>query len=78
MTKGKKALIIAIALGVLLAVVIGVILLLPKNGNDNPVDTTGGKDNVNDEPITYTVEVTTEGGTALSDIGVYVYTDKTL
>lgn len=72
MTKKTK---IAIAAGVLCLVVCLCIVAVscsgPKDAEQPTVPQTG-------ESVTYTIRVKTEGGAALSGVGIYVYTDATM
>ena len=60
----QKKIGLGVAAAVLLALLIGVVVLIAGGFGENPSGT-------------YTVEVITEGGKPLEEIGVYIYTDKT-
>lgn len=58
----------------------------PDSGESQPTDSTGEPARPTDGPtqpietqpdVTYTLTLTTESGVALSDVGIYVYTDET-
>lgn len=76
MTKNKKLLIAGLA-GLL--VILSAVLVVIFGGMGNaPVEPSVSQGTVGTEEITYTVEVTNQGGLFLKDVGVFIYADSTL
>lgn len=77
MTKNKETLLIA-GLACLL-VILGVVLAICFGGFGNVhTDPSVPQGTVGTEEITYTVEVTNQGGLYLKDVGIFIYADSTL
>lgn len=71
MAKKKKILLIAGVVCLVICLAIVLILVGRSAGNKNPEATVGGD-------MTYTVQVMTKSGSAIVDLGVYIYEDETL
>lgn len=76
MTKKKKIFLLAAAVCLLIALGVGLVSCMGENGNaeQKPVSVIPDSGEI----MTFTVVLTTEGGKALEDVGVYFYTDSTM